>query len=344
MTLKIMEALYYNKLDDQVQCILCPHQCFIREGHAGICGVRRNVAGSLMADTYGKLSAIHVDPIEKKPLYHFFPGNNILSLGSVGCNMRCGCCQNWQISQVSGRDYSLESYSPDDILQLAAGKKQNIGVAYTYNEPGIWFEFMLDTARLIHQNGLKNVMVSNGFIAEQPLHELLQVVDAFNIDLKSFSDEFYRKQAGAKLEPVLRSLIQIHNAGQHLEITCLIIPTLNDNEKEFRDMAGWISHELGNETVLHLSRYHPMYRMNIEPTPQKSLEKLYSIAREYLKYVYVGNLQISDYQDTWCSQCGKKVISRRGYQVDFVSLSQQGMCRHCGNLIIKNMQKGTYLV
>jgi pyruvate formate lyase activating enzyme len=338
MTGKIMEASYYKKLDNlQVQCILCPHQCLIRQGHTGICGVRRNEGGRLMADSYGKLSAIHVDPIEKKPLYHYFPGSNILSLGSVGCNMRCGCCQNWQISQASVGNYSLETCTPKDILQLAAGKKQNIGVAYTYNEPGIWFEFMMDTARLIHQEGLKNVMVSNGFIAEKPLQELLQVVDAFNIDLKSFSDEFYRKQAGARLEPVLRTLTKVRNAGQHLEITCLIIPTLNDNEREFREMAGWISQELGSETVLHLSRYHPMYKMNIEPTPQKSLEHLYSIAREYLKYVYVGNLQIPDFQDTWCSQCGNKVISRRGYQVNFVSLSEKGACRQCGNNIIKNI-------
>jgi pyruvate formate lyase activating enzyme len=333
-----MEALHYIKRRDQVQCTLCPHQCMIGDGKTGICGVRRNDEGRLMADSYGKLSAVQLDPIEKKPLYHFFPGKNILSLGSLGCNMRCGCCQNWQISQTTLKEYPLErTWEPEDILHLAAGQEQNIGVAYTYNEPGIWFEFMVDTARLIRRKGLKNVMVSNGYISEQPLEELLEVVDAFNIDLKSFSDGFYRKQAGARLGPVLQTLKHIRKAGRHLEITCLVIPTLNDDESEFREMAAWIRDELGNETVLHLSRYHPMYRMNIEPTPRQSLEHLYQIARTYVKYVYVGNIQGPDFQDTWCSQCGMKVITRNGYRVDLILLSGEGTCRNCGNRIIKNL-------
>jgi pyruvate formate lyase activating enzyme len=290
-----------------------------------------------MADSYGKLSAIHVDPIEKKPLYHYFPGKSILSLGSVGCNMRCGCCQNWQISQTSADDYPVERiYAPMDILLMAKALDQNIGVAYTYNEPVIGFEFMMDTARMVRTEGLKNIMVSNGYIAREPLQELLLFMDAFNIDLKSFSDEFYRKHAGARLEPVLQTLKQIRSSGQHLEITFLVIPTGNDNENEFRDMTGWISHELGNDTVLHLSRYHPMYKMKIEPTPPQSLEHLYAIAREKLKYVYVGNIQTRDFQDTFCGNCGNKVIIRSGYKVDLTSLTRQGECLHCGNRIIIN--------
>jgi pyruvate formate lyase activating enzyme len=308
----------------------------IREGHTGVCRVRRNESGKLIADTYGKLSAIHVDPVEKKPLYHYFPGKDILSLGSIGCNMRCGCCQNWQISQTSVAGYPFErSFTPSDILQMAQGQKHNIGVAYTYNEPGIWFEFMLDTARMIHDAGLKNVMVSNGFIAEEPLGELLQYVDAFNIDLKSFSDGFYKKQAGARLEPVLQTLKQIRHSGRHLEITFLVIPTLNDNEGEFREMITWIRNELGQESILHLSRYHPMYKLQIESTPRESLLRLHAIARDFLDYVYVGNMQTADFQDTFCGNCGERVITRSGYRGVPVSLTENGACRKCGNLIIK---------
>lgn len=332
-----MEASYYTKRADRVLCNLCPHHCLINEGDTGICQVRRNKAGILVADSYGKLSAIHLDPIEKKPLYHYFPGRNILSLGSYGCNMRCGCCQNWTISQVSPAGFqAVNSYLPSDIIRLAKDQNHNIGVAYTYNEPGIGFEFMLDTARLIRSEGLKNVMVSNGFIETRPLQELLPFMDAFNIDLKSFSDEFYRKHTGARLGPVLKTLKTIRHSESHLEITFLVIPTLNDQHVTFREMTGWISHELGNETVLHLSRYHPMYKMKIAPTSRQSLEHLYDMAREDLKYVYIGNLPEGDFQDTFCSNCGKHVIARTGYQVDLVGLTIHGDCQACGNRIIKN--------
>jgi len=331
-----MEALFYSKGPDHVRCNLCPHQCVIREGHSGICKVRRNESGILLADSYGMLSAIHIDPVEKKPLYHFYPGKSILSLGSIGCNMRCGCCQNWQISQISPVEYRSDmSYTPSDVINMVRAQEQSIGVAYTYNEPGIWFEFMYDTARLVHSEGLRNVMVSNGYIEPDPLAELLKVTDAFNIDLKAFTEEFYRKYTGARLEPVLRTLKEIRLSGQHLEITFLVIPTLNDQEADFRKMTDWISRELGNETILHLSRYHPMFRMNIEPTSVESLQLLYNIARERLKYVYVGNLHTSDFQDTFCSFCGEVVITRTGYRVNIIGLTSGGKCRHCGNRIVK---------
>jgi pyruvate formate lyase activating enzyme len=332
-----MEALYYHSQDSLVQCTLCPHNCLIRDDHAGICRVRRNQGGILVAESYGRLSAIHLDPVEKKPLYHYFPGNNILSVGSVGCNMRCGCCQNWEISQVPVTGYPFARiHTPADIVDMTDSADQQIGVAYTYNEPGIWFEFMLDTARLVQAKGLKNVMVSNGYISPEPLDELLQYIDAFNIDLKGFTDDFYRTRTGARLEPVLDSLKSIRRSGRHLEITFLVIPSLNDGEDEFRNMIGWISGELGRDTVLHLSRYHPMYKLNIEANSRHSLEHLYAIAREKLFYVYVGNLETDGLQDTYCPVCGDKVIARSQYHVNIVSLNIHGACLHCGTQITKN--------
>jgi len=330
-----MEALFYEHVNDSVRCLLCPHQCLIKKDRAGICLVRHNKKGILLAGTYGNLSAVNFDPIEKKPLYHFYPGKIILSIGSVGCNMKCRCCQNWNISQVSPDNFSFgRNYEPDEIIELASTRSHNIGVAYTYNEPAVWYEYMMDIARLARLRGMKNAMVSNGYIQEAPLKELLQYMDAFNIDLKSFSEEFYRKITGANLQPVLNTLKTISQFNKHLEITNLVIPTLNDDPDTFREMTKWISSELGSNTVLHLSRYHPMYKLKIESTPELTLEKLYKIAREKLNYVYVGNINIRDYQDTKCNLCGKRVISRYGYHIEIKALTDNGLCAQCGNPVI----------
>jgi pyruvate formate lyase activating enzyme len=249
--------------------------------------------------------------------------------------MKCRCCQNWQISQVSSQEYRSDRlYLPEEILKIALSDKNNIGVAYTYNEPGIWFEYMLAIARLVHREGLKNVMVSNGFISEEPLRELLLFLDAFNIDLKGFSETFYHRFTGASLAPVLHSLKQIRNAGKHMEITCLVIPGQNDDPGEFTEMIDWIEGELGNQTILHLSRYHPAYKLGIEPTPSEDLEILLDIARKKLFYVYAGNIQLKDYQDTKCSKCRNIVIRRTGYYVDKIALTGSGSCKHCGNQVI----------
>jgi pyruvate formate lyase activating enzyme len=330
------EALYYETAGDKVRCLLCPHQCLINEGRTGICHVRRHEKGKLYSDIYGKVSAINFDPIEKKPLYHYFPGSVILSIGTVGCNMRCEFCQNWQISQAPANSISpRDKYSIDDILQIAGSRRQNIGVAYTYNEPGIWIEYVLDVARKIKDAGMKNVMVSNGFISPAPLDELLTCIDAFNIDLKSFSDDFYRKLAGARLEPVLSALKKISSSGRHLEITNLVIPDCNDNEEEFLAMVKWISGELGKETVLHLSRYHPMYKMQQEATPSGTLLKLAETAMKYLLYVYVGNMELRDYQDTKCPNCNALAIKRSGYRIEIKALDEKGCCLFCHKKIVR---------
>ncbi len=289
------EAVYYQSISDgSVICGLCPHNCRISKGKSGICKVRSNYDGKLIADNYGKLSSIQLDPIEKKPLYHFFPGKKILSIGSVGCNLKCSFCQNCEISQSGISDFPhIKTYKPEEVVKMALSEKQNIGLAYTYNEPSVFYEFMLDTSKLIRAAGLKNVVVTNGFINSDPLVELLEYADAFNVDLKAFDSDFYKKQTKSDLEPVLEALKLINNSKKHLEITCLVVPGLNDDENKFRQMMLWISKELGNSTVLHLSRYFPRYKLSIESTPVETLLSLAKIAHEYLSFVYLGNVDNS---------------------------------------------------
>lgn len=332
-----MEARYYKQIANGVQCELCPHECQIKVGKTGICKVRRNNEGKLISENYSRLSAIHLDPIEKKPLYHFHPGKSILSIGSVGCNMHCSCCQNWQISQSSADSFPFgDLYEPEQIVSLALSYRNNIGIAYTYNEPVVWFEYMIDTAKSIKQSGMMNVVVSNGYINLDPLNELLQYTDAFNIDLKAFTEKFYKSITGARLEPVLKTLKMIRKANKHLEITCLIIPSLNDDQNEFKEMVSWIAGELGKHIVLHLSRYHPAYKLGVDSTSSRILEKLYAIATEQLDYVYVGNIYLKDYQDTKCSKCGRTVIKRSGYHVEVKLLTENGLCAACGTPVLIN--------
>lgn len=330
------EASHYIQLDGQnVQCLLCPHHCTIRNGKEGICRVRKNDEGMLKSENYGKLSAIHLDPIEKKPLYHFMPGSYVLSVGSVGCNMQCSFCQNCEISQSSVDQYpGLKNYRAQELLQLAIQTAGNIGLAYTYNEPTVFYEFMLEMAQLAREQKLKNVVVSNGFISEKPLQDLLEYADAFNIDLKSFDQSFYAKYAHASLEPVKKSMMQVKKAGKHLEITNLLIPGLNDNESVFREMIRWIDGELGSDTVFHLSRYFPRYKLTVESTPLSLLEKMYSIAARQLTFVYVGNIRENRWQDTYCPGCRACVVARDGYQVNRRGLTPEGTCSHCGTKIM----------
>jgi pyruvate formate lyase activating enzyme len=329
-----MRALYFEEqADKKVRCNLCPHKCLLKPGQTGICCVRTNIDGMLMADNYGKLSSIHVDPIEKKPLYHFFPGKKILSLGSVGCNMRCNFCQNCEISQTSVKEFEwLKEYDIEDAVNEAAAIPGNIGIAYTYNEPVVFYEFMLDSAKEIHNKGLKNIMVSNGYIEEKPLQELIPLIDAFNIDLKAFTDSFYKKQTHSSLEPVLHALEIIRKSGKHLEITNLIIPTLNDDIKIFREMIIWIAKTLGDNTILHLSRYFPRYQSEIHSTTENTLIQFKEIAEEFLQYVYLGNVGAE--ANTICPGCKNIVIERTGYQTRIIGLDKKGYCAGCGTQVV----------
>ncbi len=328
-------ARYFKKEDGQrVRCTLCPHHCLLKPGQSGICRVRTNVDGELLSDVYGKVCSLHTDPIEKKPLYHFHPARYILSVGSIGCNLHCRFCQNWEISQTSVKEYPyLRNYSAQEIADLALSEPGNLGIAYTYNEPTVWFEYMLDIAGISQANGLKNVMVTNGYINQEPLEELLPVMDAFSVDLKAFTDSFYRHLTSSSLAPVLESLKTIRRAGKHLEVTNLLIPDENDDEKDFRRMMEWLVKELGHDTVLHISRFFPTYKLIHNATPEKLLMRFYGIAREYLYYVYLGNMRSDAGHDTACPKCGELLIRRDGYRTEIVGLDDQAHCVKCGEHI-----------
>jgi pyruvate formate lyase activating enzyme len=332
------EACYYSILDNNmVRCELCPHYCIIANDKSGICKVRKNLAGKLESMVYGRPVSIHSDPVEKKPLYHFFPGHQVLSIGTLGCNLKCKFCQNFEISQISSADVDIVKEIPiEEIIDRAILKQRNIGLAYTYNEPVVYFEYMLDLAKLIKSRGMKNIMVSNGYINSEPLKELLEIIDAFNIDIKSFNNDFYRTFTKSSLEPVLNSISTIAKSDKHLELTFLAIPGLNDDIEEFKKMTDWIVEICGRRTVLHISRYFPKYQMSIPPTPSKTLDHLYVIAKKKLDFVYMGNIQDFEGNDTICPACGKTVISRNGYYTTIDGLSSTGKCKNCEEVILIN--------
>lgn len=295
------EALYYEKLNEQkVKCLLCPHNCFLTEGKVGVCAIRKNIDGQLFALTYSQISSLNLDPIEKKPLYHYKPGAKILSVGSLGCNLRCPFCQNWTIAQPRSCYHpwhpeevvksSLKQLSPRKLANLAASYQQfgNIGIAYTYNEPFIWFEYVLESAKLVKEKGLDNILVTNGFVNPKPLKELLPYIDAVNLDIKGFSDDFYRR-LGGKLEPVLKTA-QIIKQSCHLEITNLLVTDLNTDLETITALVDWVADNLGSETPLHFSRYFPAYKLDQPPTPLAVLQRAQEIASRRLKNVHLGNV------------------------------------------------------
>lgn len=281
------EALYYEKKPGRrTHCHLCPNECVIPEGDRGSCGVRVNSGGILYSEIYGKTTGIALDPIEKKPLFRYHPGEHVFSLGTKGCNFHCDFCQNWHISQKL--DAPTEDITPD-VAVSKAKESDSFGIAYTYNEPFIWYEFVLDTAKLAKSNGLENVLVTNGYVNIPPLEEILPYIDAMNIDIKSFDKDFYTKICRGRLDPVLEA-IKLSAKSCHVELTNLIIPTLNDSQDSLTRMTDWINDNLGPDTPLHLSRYFPCYKMSLSPTPVETLKKAESIAKRKLKYVYVGNV------------------------------------------------------
>lgn len=331
-----MNAMFYDKTgNEEVICRLCPHECRIKNGHSGICGVRINQQGVLNTQVYGRVSALHFDPIEKKPLYHFCPGETIFSVGSIGCNLKCKFCQNSEISQTCSDEFHyLKEYLPDDVVEMAGQRPENLGIAFTYNEPVVWFEYMFDIAQKAKKAGLKTVLVTNGFINQEPLQLILPYIDAFSVDLKAFHDDFYKKITNSRLQPVLNTLKTISANSKHLEITNLVIPTLNDDRNQFEKMVDWIFEETGEDTVLHLSRYFPSHLMNIEATPSSTLIDLFELASSKLNYVYLGNVAGEIGRDTRCKICKTMVISRNGYNINIKALDNNGYCTSCRTKVV----------
>ena len=321
------EADYYKLLSEgEIACCLCPQQCRLAAGKSGFCKIRTNRDGKLVTSNYGQISSISLDPIEKKPLYHYYPGKPILSVGTIGCNLACRFCQNWQISREKSPTQSL---TPEELVELAdrlRHQEDNIGVAYTYSEPGVWYEFLTDTMPLVREAGLKNVLVTNAYLEPEPWRTLLKWADAANIDLKGFDGDYYRRFCSGKLEPVLNNIKEA--VGEiHLELTCLIIPGENDRPDQIRKMTQWIA-ELDPEIPLHLSRYFPNYQMTNPATPIETMEEALAIAKESLQYVYLGN--VGQKSHTYCPACGGVMVERNGFRT---RIFNKNICRECGNTV-----------
>lgn len=332
-----MEALLYEPLkDDTVKCNLCNQRCIIKSGRRGLCSVRENRNGKLQTLVYDKVIAQHIDPIEKKPLFHFYPGTLSYSIGTVGCNLRCRFCQNADIAQMA-TDYDgriVGNYAtPDQIVEAAVNGNCKT-IAYTYTEPTVFFELALATSKLAHKQGIKNIFVTNGFMSTEALDMISPFLDAANVDLKAFSDDFYKKQCSARLAPVLETLKKMKALDIFVEVTTLLIPGLNDDPKELKELAVFIANELGDDTPWHVSRFHPTYRLMDRPaTPVKTLINARNIGLNAgLKYVYTGNVPGEASENTFCYKCGAKIIVRTGFYVEQNSVINN-QCPHCGATI-----------
>ncbi|MGB2959918.1 MAG: AmmeMemoRadiSam system radical SAM enzyme [Bacteroidota bacterium] len=327
------EAMFYESVPGGVQCVKCPHYCFLEEGELGRCRNRLNHGGKLHSIAYGNPCAVHIDPIEKKPLFHFLPSTKAFSIAAAGCNLRCLNCQNWQISQFSPEETRNQDLMPDRVVAQCT-ETQCESIAYTYSEPTTFYEYTLDTARIARNAGIRNVLKSNGYINKEPLRELCSVVDAANIDLKTFEDEMYEKLAGARLESVLDTLRVLREEGVWLEITNLVVPGWSDDPEETRRMCGWLCDTGLSDAPLHFSRFVPLYKLShLPPTPVSVLDRAREIAlEEGVRYVYIGNVPGHDAQNTCCHHCGKVIVERRGFTILENHLSG-GNCGYCGGEI-----------
>ena len=339
-------AMLWESLEDQqVRCGLCNFRCRIKPGERGHCLVRENVDGKLYTLNYSAVCSVNVDPIEKKPLFHFYPGSRSLSYAAPGCNFRCDFCQNWQISQevrMSNR-INGQTYSPKQLVEAALESK-SASIAHTYTEPTIYFELAYDTAKLAHEQGLRNVFVSNGYMSSEAIERIKPYLDGINVDLKSFSDDFYRQRTGARLAPVLESLKHIVRQSEiWLEVTTLIIPTANDSEEELSKLAKFIVEELGPDVPWHVSRFHPDYEtLDLPPTPVQTLKRAREIGLAAgLRYVYCGNILSDKSESTFCYACGKELIRRQGYSIQ-KNIVTSGKCPHCNAEVAgKGMDRAT---
>jgi pyruvate formate lyase activating enzyme len=332
----IVPARYWHKIDDgRLQCDLCPRFCKLNDGQQGVCFVRERQGDSIMLTTYGRSSGFCVDPIEKKPLNHFLPGSSILSFGTAGCNLTCKFCQNWDISKAREADRLTDQASPEMLAQ-AAKQLGCSSIAYTYNDPVIFLEYAVDVAKACREHNIKNVAVSAGYICKEPAVEFFRHMDAANIDLKGFTDDFYYKICGAHLQPVLDTLKYIkHETNTWLEITTLLIPGENDSDKELHAMTQWIASELGTDVPLHFSAFHPDHKMlDKQHTPLATLQRARNIAlKNGLRYVYTGNVIDPEGASTWCHSCNGLLIERDRYSIGDWHLTHESSCKHCDTAI-----------
>jgi pyruvate formate lyase activating enzyme len=331
-------SYWIKKEGNTVQCQNCPHECVLKDGQRGFCRVRENRGGKLYTLSYGNPCAVHIDPIEKKPLYHFLPGTTAYSIATAGCNFRCKHCQNYQISQVAPEETSNYKLPPEKLVNevLHHKSRDNISsIAYTYTEPSVFIEYMLDSAKLAKKEGIKNVYHSNGYLNEKPLLDLIPFLDGANVDLKFFKNDSYRDIASGSLEPVLDALKKLKAGGVWLEITYLIIPTINDDAKEIKEMTKWVLGNLGDEVPIHFSRFYPTYKLeNLPQTPLKSVETAREIAIDMgVKHSFVGNVPSGHPgENTYCPACGKLLIKRRGYYILENNIKKDS-CPACGEKI-----------
>jgi pyruvate formate lyase activating enzyme len=324
------EAMFWRKLDNgKVVCELCPHLCKISLGKCGICEVRENKKGTLHSLIYGLATSVTPDPIEKKPLFHFHPGTYVLSFGTVGCNLKCMHCQNFAISQAKIEAMRFKRLKVEDVVDIARRYKCD-GIAWTYNEPTIWYEFTYDASVLAKKEGLYTCYVTNGFIESEPLKKINPYLDAMNIDVKSFTNDFYKKTCKAKLKPVLDTCKLAKELGIFIELTYLIIPQNNDLESEITEFCSWVVENLGEDTPVHFSRFHPDYKMrDAIATPISTLEKAHAIAKSTgLRYVYIGNVPHGDYENTYCPNCNELLIERIGFSTKQHHI-KKGLCPKC---------------
>jgi len=312
-----------------VQCQLCARECVIAPGGRGMCRARVNVDGQLRSLVYGRPISTHVDPIEKKPFYHYLPGSNAYSLATSGCPLRCKFCQNWQISQAMPEDYHSAVISPERMVHDVRSRQAPI-IAYTYNEPTVFLEYLSDIARAGREQGLRSVLISCGYASERAMGELCDVLDAVKIDLKGFSEDFYQQVCGAELAPVKRSIKQVSARGLHLELVNLVVPTLNDSEADLTEMAKWIVGELGPDVPIHFTRFHPDYQLqNLPPTPVETLERARAIAMDQgVRYAFMGNVPGHPGNSSYCPSCGEVVIGRKGFFITSNTLND-GRCSAC---------------
>lgn len=324
------EASFWEVEGKAIRCQLCPHSCLIPVGRTGICRVRTNKGGRLYAMSYAKVSSIHLDPMEKKPLFHFKPGQPVLSFGGASCNLRCQHCQNFTIAQVGLGDLPLRTVPPREVPALCRANASE-GVAWTYNEPTIWYEYVMDASRQCKEEGLFTVSVSNGYIQEGPLRQLKGVIDAMNIDVKGFTETFYETICNGQLAPVLGSCETAKEMGVHVELTYLIIPTKNDKPNEIEDFCQWVRDRMGVDTPVHFSRFHPDYKMEgIPSTPRSTIETAHAIAvSKGLEYVFIGNMPSEKGENTYCPDCGQVLVRRSGYSVEVTNVVG-GKCARCG--------------